>query len=86
MSEIEALARKKGIIGIVLGTDDENEGTSLSEVKLDGKNIFTEIACIKNLKNHPFGFYEKCGYEIVGTIPNANGPNKPDIWMWKNIA
>ncbi|HII3367322.1 TPA: aminoglycoside N-acetyltransferase AAC(6')-Ia, partial [Klebsiella michiganensis] len=21
----------------------------------------------------------------VGIIPNANGKNKPDIWMWKSL-
>ncbi|ENY3597990.1 aminoglycoside N-acetyltransferase AAC(6')-Ia, partial [Acinetobacter baumannii] len=30
--------------------------------------------------------YKKCGYMIVGIIPNANGKRKPDIWMWKDIS
>ncbi|EPU1074472.1 aminoglycoside N-acetyltransferase AAC(6')-Ia, partial [Klebsiella pneumoniae] len=40
---------------------------------------------IKNIKNHPYEFYQKCGYSIVGVIPDANGKRKPDIWMWKKI-
>lgn len=85
LSEIEKKAKQEGIIGIALGTDDENGRTSLSSVEIDQSNIFREIENIKNIKNHPFEFYKKCGYLIVGIIPNANGEKKPDIWMWKKI-
>ena len=85
MNEIEKRAKETGIIGVVLGTDDEKYKTSLSKVDLNNKNIFTEIENIKNINHHPFEFYQKCGYFIVGVIPNANGKNKPDIWMWKEI-
>ncbi|GHV52380.1 hypothetical protein AGMMS49579_09530 [Spirochaetia bacterium] len=81
----EEEAKKAGIIGIVLGTDDETNSTSLSACSLTGENIFSEISNIRNRKNHPYEFYKKCGYSIIGAIPNANGINKPDIWMWKNI-
>ncbi len=85
LCEIERIAKEKGIIGIALGADDENGRTSLSSVEIDKNNIFREIESIKNIKNHPFEFYKKCGYFIVGIIPNANGEKKPDIWMWKKI-
>jgi aminoglycoside 6'-N-acetyltransferase I len=84
--QLEEEARKAGITGIVLGTDDETNSTSLSDCNITGKNIFNEILNIKNKKNHPYEFYKKCGYSIIGVIPNANGPNKPDILMWKNIS
>lgn len=84
--EAERLARIRGIIGIVLGTDDEGEMTSLSQADINGENILEEIRNIRNLKNHPFEFYQKCGYSIVGVIPNASGQRKPDIWMWKDLA
>ncbi len=86
LAEIERLARGKGIIGIVLGTDDEQFRTSLSQVIISRENIWEEIKTIKNLRHHPYEFYEKCGYMIVGIIPDANGKNKPDIWMWKGLA
>ena len=85
IKEIEVVARKKGLIGLVLGTDDDNFRTSLSQNELTKQNIFSEIMSIKNINNHPFEFYEKCGYSIIGAIPNASGKNKPDIWMWKNL-
>ena len=85
LNELEKIAQGKGIIGIVAGSDDETNSTSLSEKEITGENIFEEIKNIRNHRNHPFEFYKKCGYSIVGVIPNANGQNKPDIWLWKDI-
>jgi len=85
LNEIERMAYLNGIIGLVAGSDDETNSTSLSEREINGVNIFDEIKSIKNYRNHPFEFYRKCGYTIVGVIPNANGQNKPDIWLWKDI-
>ncbi|HFT7046578.1 TPA: AAC(6')-Ia family aminoglycoside 6'-N-acetyltransferase [Citrobacter braakii] len=86
INELEKRAKEKGIIGIALGTDDENSKTSLSMCDINETNIFNEINNIRNINNHPYEFYKKCGYIIVGIIPNANGKRKPDIWMWKDIS
>jgi len=86
MEALEKRAVQEGIEGIILGTDDETFRTSLSQTALSGDNLFHEIQNIKNLNHHPFEFYQNCGYTIVGVIPNANGKNKPDIWMWKNLV
>ena len=85
LNELEKMAQKKGIIGIVAGSDDETNKTNLSENEITKENIFDKIKNIKKYKNHPYEFYQKCGYTIVGIIPNANGLNKPDIWLWKDI-
>jgi aminoglycoside 6'-N-acetyltransferase I len=85
INKLEEQAKKIGIIGIVLGTDDETNRTSISNHEVDEKNICSEIQNIKNIRRHPFEFYQKCGYIIIGIVPNANGLRKPDIWMWKNL-
>ena len=85
LEELERIAREKGIIGIFAGSDDETFSTSLSEKEITAANIFSEIANIKNYKNHPYEFYQKCGYCIIGIIPNASGDKKPDILLWKDI-
>jgi len=85
LNEMEKIAREKGVIGIFAGSDDEANKTSLSEKEITGKNIFEEIKNINNYKNHPYEFYMRCGYSIIGIIPNANGVNKPDILLWKDI-
>lgn len=86
VAEIERTAKARGLVGIVLGTDDEHFRTSLSQVDIGESNIFDQLRNIRNLAGHPFEFYRKCGYLIVGMIPDANGKRKPDIWMWKGIG
>lgn len=86
MQALEQRARALGLIGIVLGSDDELFETSLSQVDLNGSNALVEMQRLTNLKRHPFEFYQKCGYSVVGVIPNANGRNKPDIWLWKDLT
>lgn len=71
-------------ITIYLGTDDEDKRTSLGGVDLY-PNVLDYLANIKNLHRHPYEFYQKLGYTIVGVIPDANGPGKPDICMAKRV-
>jgi aminoglycoside 6'-N-acetyltransferase I len=49
-------------------------------------NVWEHIAHIRNVKHHPYEFYQKLGYVIVGVIPDANRPGKPDILMAKSLA
>ncbi len=84
VSDFEIEVKKRGGITIYLGTDDEDGMTSLSNTNLY-PDVFTHINTIKNLKNHPFEFYTKMGFSIVGVIPDANGIGKPDIIMAKRV-
>lgn len=80
----EEVAAHGGIV-MYLGTDDEFGKTTLFGVDLFD-NLFEKIQNIKNLGNHPYEFYQKIGYKIVGVIPDANGLGKPDIWMAKRLG
>lgn len=81
---LEQTLKEKGCLTIYLGSDDETGSTTLSNTDLFD-DTFHKIKTIKNLKRHPFEFYQKIGYQIVGVIPNANGIGKPDIWLAKSI-
>jgi aminoglycoside 6'-N-acetyltransferase I len=85
IADLEAQVRKRGGLTLWVGTDDENNMTTLSGINLY-PNVFEHIAKIKNLKNHPYEFYQKCGFVIVGVMPDANGLGKPDIYMAKSVA
>ena len=85
VDDLENLIRQRGGSTIYLGTDDEDGMTSLSELDLY-PNVFKHIARIENLHRHPYEFYQKLGFVIVGVIPDANGPGKPDIIMAKRIS
>lgn len=82
VEDLEAQVAARGGLTIFLGTDDEDDMTSLG-----GADLYTDlwghIARIQNLKGHPYSFYEKLGFIIVGVVPDANGPGKPDIYMAK---
>jgi len=84
VEDFEAQAHAKGALTITLGSDDEDSMTSLSNVDLY-ENLWEKIRDIRNLKNHPFEFYQKMGYVITGVVPDANGMGKPDILMAKRI-
>ena len=85
VTDLEEQVRMQGGITLYLGTDDEDEMTSLSQVDLY-ENTWEHIANIRNLKGHPYEFYQKMGFTIVGVLPDANGWGKPDILMAKCIA
>ncbi len=85
LREIERIARERGVLNIFLGTDDEAGLTSLSGTDLYRKDLFEEIKNINNIGHHPFEFYQKNGYRIVGAVPDANGIGKPDILMCKRL-
>jgi aminoglycoside 6'-N-acetyltransferase I len=80
----EHAVRERGALTIMLGTDDEDGMTSLSGVDLYD-DPQAHIRNIRNLKDHPYSFYEKLGFAIVGVVPDANGRGKPDIIMAKRV-
>jgi aminoglycoside 6'-N-acetyltransferase I len=83
--DLEAQARRRGAITLYLGADDEFGGTNLFGADVY-PNVLENIAAIRNLRDHPFEFYQKCGFVIVGIVPDANGFGKPDIIMAKRIS
>lgn len=81
---IEEMLRAEEALTIYLGTDDETLMTSVG-----GMDLFPEplvhLSEIQDRAGHPFVFYQKLGYAVVGIIPDANGPGKPDILMAKSL-
>lgn len=82
--DFEEQVRLRGGLTITLGTDDEDNMTSLSNIDLY-ENLWDKVKDIRNLKNHPFEFYQKMGYIITGVVIDANGIGKPDILMSKRM-
>lgn len=84
VKDLEEQVRERGGITIQVGSDDENNMTSLSNVDIYD-NLFERIRDIKNFKGHPYEFYFKLGYKIIGVMPDANGLGKPDIYLGKRV-
>jgi len=85
VQDLEEQVRLRGALTVTLGSDDEDGMTSLADVDLY-ENLWEKIRDIRNLKNHPFEFYQKMGYIITGIVPDANGIGKPDILMAKRVG
>jgi aminoglycoside 6'-N-acetyltransferase I len=82
--DLEEIVRQKGAVTLWAGSDDENAETSLG-----GANLYADvpgaIRNVRNLKAHPYEFFVRVGFTIVGVMPDANGPGKPDIFLAKRV-
>jgi len=85
VNDLEQQVRARGGQTIFLGTDDEMNRTSLAGIDLY-PDVWNHVRTIKNLRRHPYEFYRKLGFVIVGVIPDANGFGKPDILMAKRVG
>lgn len=83
---LEARLRELGALTVYLGSDDDGDspGTSLwgTDLYPDPLAPAAQIEVI----NHPVSFYRRLGYTVIGVIPDANGPGKPDILMGKRLT
>lgn len=85
VADLEGRVRERGGLTITLGTDDIFDQTTLSGINLF-PHVWEHLAHIRSLKHHPYEFYQKLGYVIVGVVPDANGLGKPDILMAKSVV
>lgn len=81
---LESRVRAAGAVTLRLGTDDEMGLTSLGGVDVYPDPLH-HLQTLTDVAGHPFVFYRKLGYAIVGLIPDANGFGKPDIIMAKRL-
>lgn len=82
--DLEEQVRQRGGLTIILGSDDVGNMTTLGDADLY-VNLWDQVTQIRNLRRHPYEFYQKMGYTIVGVVPDANGRGKPDIIMARRV-
>jgi aminoglycoside 6'-N-acetyltransferase I len=85
VADLEERVKERDGLTITLGTDDVTQQTTLAGINLF-PHVWEHVTHIKNLKRHPYEFYQKLGYVIVGVMPDANGLGKPDILMAKSVV
>jgi aminoglycoside 6'-N-acetyltransferase I len=85
---VEALTRlleQRGVLTLLLGSDDEDEMTSIG-----GRDLYPDVlghlSRIEDHKGHPYAFYRRLGFAVVGVVPDANGPGRPDILMARRLS
>lgn len=84
VADLEAEISVRGGGTIYIGSDDTKGETSIGNCELF-PGVLKKLQHIENFHGHPYEFYIKQGYEIVGVIPDANGAGKPDIMLAKHI-
>ena len=85
VEDLERLARQRGGFTLWLGSDDE-----LGETTVGSIDVYDDIpGAIRGFRklrgHHPSEFYFRLGFRIVGLMPDANGPGKPDIFFAKRL-
>jgi len=77
-----------------VGTPDREPGesapfprASATGTGFPGGGLVAELerAAAEDRAGHLFAFYQRVGFEVLGVIPDANGPGKPDILMAKRV-
>jgi aminoglycoside 6'-N-acetyltransferase I len=84
VKDLEEQVKKRGGVTLRVGADDEDNMTSVAGVDLY-PNVLEHLLNIKNIKEHPYEFYQKMGFTLVGVIPDADGMGKPDIILAKRV-
>lgn len=84
LREVEFMASERGVRTLWVGADDEGGFTSLSGVDLY-HNLPERLEQMERQRPHPAGFYLELGFHVVGVLPDANGPGRPDIFLAKRV-
>ncbi|MFQ5793261.1 MAG: N-acetyltransferase, partial [Acidobacteriota bacterium] len=83
--DLETIVAARGALTLWAGADDESNATTLGGVDLY-EDLPSAIRDVRNLKSHPYEFYMRVGFRIIGVMPDANGRGKPDIFLAKPIG
>lgn len=86
VEDLERQVVARGALTLWLGSDDENDETSMS-----GVDLYADVpAAIRHLKKlrgeHPLEFYMRLGFRVMGVVPDANGRGKPDILFARRVG
>ena len=86
VAALEERVQAAGALTLYLGTDDDGPtpGTSAGGIALF-PDVLSHAVNLRVI-DHPVGFYLHMGFEVVGLIPDANGPGKPDILLAKRVS
>lgn len=89
-AELERVAAEQGGRTLFLGTSDALAATSIGGVDLfaDPRGVLGALAQISTVTSagHAYRFWERCGFVIVGVIPDGDAFGEPSIQLAKRIA
>ena len=85
LAQLEARARSDGVLTLFLGSDDDYGGSTLF-----GRDLWPDVLAYAGsveatARGHALTFYQQHGYQIVGLLPDVDGPGRHDILMAKRL-
>ena len=85
MLDLEAILIARGGLTLWAGSDD-----LAGETSLGGVDLYPALPAafdkVTSWGRHPLPFYRSLGFQIIGVMPDANGPGRPDIFLGKRLA
>jgi aminoglycoside 6'-N-acetyltransferase I len=72
-------------VGTLWLTSDDTHGRTTLFGRDLYPDVLAQLAAIQNPGGHPYEFYQRLGYTLVGVIPDASGPGMPDLVLAKRL-
>ena len=85
MRDLESILIARGGLTLWAGSDDLARETSLGGVDLYPA-LPAAFNTVTSWGRHPLPFYRNLGFHIIGVMPDANGPGRPDIFLGKRLG
>ena len=83
--DLEAILAARGALTLWAGSDD-----LAGETSLGGTDLYpllpNALGTVRSWGRHPLPFYLRLGFHVIGVMPDANGPGRPDIFLGKRIG
>jgi aminoglycoside 6'-N-acetyltransferase I len=85
IADLEATLAARDALTLWAGSDDLAGETSLGGIDLYPV-LPNALGTVRSGGRHPLPFYLRLGFHIIGVMPDANGPGRPDIFLGKRIV
>ncbi len=85
MLDLEKILRGRGGLTLWAGSDDLAGETSLGGIDLYDA-LPGALEKVSSWGRHPLPFYRSLGFRLIGVMPDANGPGRPDIFLAKRLG
>jgi aminoglycoside 6'-N-acetyltransferase I len=85
VEDLESILTARGGLTLWAGSDDLAGETSLGGVDLYPA-LPEAFSAVRSWGNHPLPFYRRLGFHVIGVMPDANGPGRPDIFLAKRLG
>jgi aminoglycoside 6'-N-acetyltransferase I len=83
--DLEAILTARGALTLWAGSDDLAGETSLGGIDLY-PTLPGALDAVRSWGHHPLPFYRRLGFHVIGVMPDANGPGRPDIFLGKRLG